>query len=203
MPTSRKDRRSQAWRTFIRNHAITITQSHSLNGDNLARDLLSHVRSRSSVFTYRLSATVVAPVTGSSSLAAWHTVHPFLVAVARSCILFTRIVTLITKFAALACRYPSAARKACLLDRIRDPPIARELKRTGDPLINALNWKGVSFARSTQRRITVSSTRITRFPNRNCCALDRRHRPASSSYIWNYVFEVPCNAAHVLMNDSQ
>jgi hypothetical protein len=28
MPTSRKGRRSQAWRTFIRNHAITITQSH-------------------------------------------------------------------------------------------------------------------------------------------------------------------------------
>jgi hypothetical protein len=79
MPTSRKGRRSQAWRTFIRNHAITITQSHSLNGYNLARDLLSHVRSRSSIFTYRLSATVVAPVTGPSSLAVWHTVHPFFV----------------------------------------------------------------------------------------------------------------------------
>jgi hypothetical protein len=100
MPTSRKGRRSQAWRTFIRNHAITITQSHSLNGYNLARDLLSHVRSQSSIFTYRLSATVVAPVTGPSSLAVWHTVHPFFVAVARSCVWFTRIVTLITKFTA-------------------------------------------------------------------------------------------------------
>jgi hypothetical protein len=30
--------------------------------------------------------------------------------------------------------------------------------------------------------------------------LDRRHRPASSSYICNYVFEIPCNAARVLMN---
>jgi hypothetical protein len=80
------------------------------------------------------------------------TVHPFLVAVARSCVRFTRIATLITKFGALACRYPPTARKACLLDRIRDPPIAQELKRNADPLINALNWQGVPFARSTQRR---------------------------------------------------
>src|SRR5215471_10580055 len=38
MPTSRKDRRSPAWRTFIRNHAITIVQSHSFNSHNWARD---------------------------------------------------------------------------------------------------------------------------------------------------------------------
>jgi hypothetical protein len=155
MPTSRKGRRSQAWQTFIRNHAITITQSQSLNGHNLARDLLSHVRSRSSVFTYRLSATVVAPVTGPSSLGVWHTVHPLLVAVARSCVRFTRIVTLITKFAGVGVSISGAARKACLLDRIRDPPIAQELKRNADPLINALNWQGVSFARSTRAAVPV------------------------------------------------
>ena len=54
MPTSRKDRRSQAWRTFIRNHAITIVQSRRFNGQNWARDLLSQVRSRSRVFMYHL-----------------------------------------------------------------------------------------------------------------------------------------------------
>ena len=41
MPTSRKDRRSPAWRTFIRNHAITIVQSHSFNSHNWARDRAS------------------------------------------------------------------------------------------------------------------------------------------------------------------
>ena len=45
MPRSPKDRRSQAWRTFVRNHAIAIAQSRSFNGHNWARDLLSQVRS--------------------------------------------------------------------------------------------------------------------------------------------------------------
>jgi hypothetical protein len=50
MPTSRKDRRSQAWLTFVRNHAITIVQSRRFNGQNRARDLLSQVRSRLRAF---------------------------------------------------------------------------------------------------------------------------------------------------------
>jgi putative transposase len=54
MPPSRKDRRSQEWRTFIRNQAIAIVQSRRLNGHDWARDLLSQVRSRSRVFTLRL-----------------------------------------------------------------------------------------------------------------------------------------------------
>jgi hypothetical protein len=49
MPPSRKDRRSQAWWTFTRNHAITIVQSSSFKGHNWARDLLSQVQSRSCV----------------------------------------------------------------------------------------------------------------------------------------------------------
>jgi hypothetical protein len=66
MPPSRNDRRSQAWRTFIRNHTITIVHSCSFNWHNWGRDLFSQVRSRSRAFTYHLSAFVVAPVTGPS-----------------------------------------------------------------------------------------------------------------------------------------
>ena len=43
MPRSPKDRRSQAWRTFVRNHAIAIVQSRSFDGHNWALDLLSEL----------------------------------------------------------------------------------------------------------------------------------------------------------------
>jgi len=56
MPRSPKDRRSHVWRTFIGNHAIAMVQSRSFDENNWARDLLSQVRSRSRVFTCRLSA---------------------------------------------------------------------------------------------------------------------------------------------------
>ena len=46
MPRSPKDRRSQAWRTFVRNHAIAIVQSRTFDGHNWARDLLAQVRSQ-------------------------------------------------------------------------------------------------------------------------------------------------------------
>ena len=46
MPRSPKDRRSQAWRTFVRNHAIAMVQSRNFDGHSLARDLLSQVRSQ-------------------------------------------------------------------------------------------------------------------------------------------------------------
>jgi len=73
MPPSRKDRRSQAWRTFIRSHGNTVIQSCSFNGYNWTRDLLSQtqVGSQSRVFTYRLSAFVVVP----SCWAVCHTTH--------------------------------------------------------------------------------------------------------------------------------
>jgi hypothetical protein len=115
MPTSRKDLRSQAWRTFIRNHAITIGKSRSFNGHSWARDLLSQVRSRWRAFAYHLSAFAIAPVTGPSSRAVWHTVHPLLVAAARSRVRSTGTLTLTAKSTALACRYPSTARKTGLL----------------------------------------------------------------------------------------
>jgi hypothetical protein len=115
LPPSRKDRRSQTWRTFIRNHAITVVRSRRFDGHNWARDLLSQVRSRSRVFTYRLSAFVVALITDPSWCNVWHTVHPLLVAVARPRVRLTRIATLTTKSMALACRYPPAVRKAGLL----------------------------------------------------------------------------------------
>jgi hypothetical protein len=111
MPRSPKDRRSQAWRTFIRNHAIAIVQSHSFNGHNWARDLLSQVRSRSRVFMCRHSAFVVAPVTDPSCWAAWYTVNPFFVAVARPRVWFSRIVALAPKSKVLAQRSTPATRK--------------------------------------------------------------------------------------------
>jgi hypothetical protein len=66
MPPSRKHGRSQTWRTFITNHAITIVQSRRLDGNNWARDLLSQLQSRPRVFAYHLSGFVVAPVIGPS-----------------------------------------------------------------------------------------------------------------------------------------
>jgi len=102
MPTSRKDRRSQAWRTFIRNHAITIVQSRRFNGQNWARDLLSQVRSRSRVFMYHLQRpSLHRPVHRAALFGTW-SIHSG--AVARPRVWFTRIVTLITKSTALACR---------------------------------------------------------------------------------------------------
>jgi hypothetical protein len=96
--------------------------------------LPSQARSRSRVFTYQLSAFVVALVTDPSCCPAWHTVHPRLVAVTRPRLRFTRIATLTTKSTALACRYPPTARKAGLWkkDRIRDLPTAQQLKRHAD-----------------------------------------------------------------------
>ena len=161
MPPSRKDRRSQAWRTFIRNHAITIVQSHSFDWHNRVGDLLSRFWSRSCVFTYRLSAFVVTSVTAPSCWAVWHTLHPLLVAVARPRVWFTRIVTLTTKSTVLACRYPPAARNPDLLtiDRIRDPPTTSQgLKRHADHSSMRSTGKRVSFARPTQRHTTASST---------------------------------------------
>jgi hypothetical protein len=124
MPTSRKDRRSQAWRTFIRNRAITIVQSHSFNGHNWARDLLSQVRSRLRVFVYHLSTSVVAPAAGPSGWAVWHMVHRLLGAVARPRVWSTRIITLTTNSTAMACRYQLSTRKVGTLtiDLIRASP---------------------------------------------------------------------------------
>jgi hypothetical protein len=134
MPPSGKDRRSQAWRTFIRNHAISVVQSRSFNVQNSARDLFSQIWSRSRVFTYDLSAFGIALVTGPSCRVVWRTVHPLLVAVARPRVWFTRIVPLTDKSVALACRYRPATRNAGILtmDRIRDPPTTQELKRRAD-----------------------------------------------------------------------
>jgi hypothetical protein len=112
-----------------------------------------------------LSAFVVAPVTSALCWAVWHTVHLLLVAAARPRVWFTRIVTLTTKSAALACRYPQAARKAghLTIDRIRDPPTARELKRHADRSSTRSSSKRVFLRRSTRRHSTASST--NRFPN--------------------------------------
>jgi len=63
MPPPQKDRRSQAWRTLIRNHAISVVKIRSFNARNCTRDLLSQIWSRPRVFTYHLSAFVVASVT--------------------------------------------------------------------------------------------------------------------------------------------
>jgi hypothetical protein len=160
MPPSRKDRRSQAWRTFIRNQAITIVQGRSFNEHNWARDLLSQVRSQSCVFTHHPSAFVVASVTGPSCWAVWYTVYPPLVAVAGPRVWFTGIVSPTTKSTALVCRYPPAGREAgrLTIDRIRDPPTTQELKCHADRSSMRSTDKRVSFTCSTRRLTTASST---------------------------------------------
>ena len=149
MPRSPKDRRSQAWRTFVRNHAIAIVQSRSFDGHNWARDLLSQARSRSRVFTCRLSAFVVASVTDPSCWAAWYTVNPFLVAVA-----------LAPKSKVVAQRSSPATRKVDLLtiDRIRDPPTPHELKHHADCSSMRTTGKRLSSTRSSRSHGTASSS---------------------------------------------
>ena len=180
MPTSRKDRRSPAWRTFIRNHAITIVQSHSFDSHNWARDLLSQVRYRSRIFTSHLSAFVIAPVTGPSCLVVWHTVHPLLVAVAHPRVQFTRIPTLTAKSTALTHRCPPAARKVDLLtiDRIRGPPAAQQLKRHGDCSLMCSPGLARVFTRPTQRHSTASSTNCP-YSQTAIGALECHPRPGS------------------------
>ena len=179
VPRSPKDRRSQAWRTFVRNHAIAIVQGRSFNGYNWARDLLSQARSRSRVFTCRLSAFVVALVTDPSCWAAWYTVNSFLVAVARPRVWFSRIVTLAPKSKVLAQRPPPATRKFDLLttDRIRDSPNPRELK-------HHTTGKRLSFYGSSRRHGTASSS------NRPYCQSTVRAsdcHPGAASY-WELCF---------------
>ena len=180
MPTSRKDRRSQAWRTFIRNHAITVVQSHSFDSHNWAHDLLSQARYRSRIFTYHLSAFVIAPIMGPSFWVVWHTVHPLLVAVAHPRVQFTRIPTLTAKSTALTHRCPPASRKVDLLtiDRIRGPPAAQQLKRHGDHSSTRLSSKRVSFTRSTRRHSTASSTNCP-YSQTAIGALECHPRPGS------------------------
>ena len=160
MPRSPKDRRSQAWRTFVRNHAIAMVQSRNFDGHSLARDLLSQVRSRSRIFTCRLSAFVVALVTDPSCWAAWNTVNSFLVAVARPRVWFSRIVTLAPKSKVLAQQSPPATRKVDLLtiDRIRDPPTPHKLKHHADCSSTCSTGKGLPSTRSSRRYGTASSS---------------------------------------------
>jgi hypothetical protein len=180
MPTSRKDGGSQAWRTFIRNHAISIVQSHSFNGHNWARDLLSQVRSRLRVFVYHLSTSVVAPAAGPSGCAVWQTAHPLLGAVARPRVWFTTIVTPTTKSTALAYRYQLATRKVGLLkiDRIRDSPTPTRAETPHGPL----NSRTRVFARSTRQHSSAFST--NRSYSRSAIGASNCHpRPTSVSHI--------------------
>jgi hypothetical protein len=131
-------------------------QSRSFDGHNLARGLLSQVRSRSRVFTCRLSAFVVALVTNPSCWAAWYTVNPFLIAVARPRVWFSRIVTLAPKSKVLAQRSPPATRKVDLLtiDRVRDPPTPHELKHHADCSSMPSTGKRLSSTGSSRRHGT-------------------------------------------------
>jgi len=159
MPRSPKDRRSQAWRTFVRNHAIAMVQSRNFDGHSLARDLLSQVRSRSRIFTCRLSAFVVALFTDPSCWAAWNTVNSFLVAVARPRVWFSRIVTLAPKSKVLAQQSPPARKVDLLMiDRIRDPPTPHKLKHHADCSSTCSTGKGLPSTRSSRRYGTASSS---------------------------------------------
>jgi hypothetical protein len=200
MPTSRKDRRSQAWRTFLRNHAITIVQSYSFNRHNWARDLLSQVRSRLRVFMYHLSTSVVAPAGGPSDWAVRHTVHPLWSRSSFACSVYQN------------CNSDSeihgpgvsqlATRKVGLLtiDRIRDSPAPTRAETSRGPLINALNSPTRVFARSTGRYSTACST--NRAYSRSAIGASnftpgqRPHRIFGTKFSRS-----PGCAAHVLRND--
>jgi len=190
MPRSPKDRRSQAWRTFVRNHAIAIVQSRSFDGHNWARDLLSQARSRSRVFTCRLSAFVVASVTDPSCWAAWYTVNPFLVAVA-----------LAPKSKVVAQRSSPATRKVDLLtiDRIRDPPTPHELKHHADCSSMRTTGKRLSSTRSSRSHGTASSSNCAQLPKYHPHPIATLRQPR----IRSYVFKADMYAADILRNDSE
>ena len=170
------------------------------NRHSLARDLLSQVRSRSRIFTCRLSAFVVALVTDPSCWAAWNTVNSFLVAVARPRVWFSRIVTLAPKSKVLAQRSPPATRKVDLLtiDRIRDPPTPHELKHHAD--CSSMRSTGNRLSSTRSSRPTVRRLRqiahIAKVPSApsNCHLGQPRIR--------SYVFEADMYAADILRNDN-
>ena len=180
MPTSRKGRRSQAWRTFIRNHAITIVQSHSFDSHNWARDLLSQVRYRSRIFTSHLSAFVIAPVTGPSCLVVWHTVHPLLVAVAHPRVQFTRNSNSDCQIYSLDASMPAGGSQGRSFDdRSNSRPARRATAEASrGPLINALTWQARAFTRPTQRHSTASSTNCP-YSQTAIGALECHPRPGS------------------------
>ena len=181
MPTSRKDRRSQAWRTFIRNHAITIVQSRRFNGQNWARDLLSQVRSRLRAFMYHLSTSVVAPA-GPSGCAVWHVVHPLRSRSSSACLVHQNCNSDYQIHRAGVSQL--ATRKVGLLtiDRIRDSPAPTRAGTSRGPLMNALNSRTRVFARSIRRHSTASST--NRAYSRSAIGASNCHpRPASASHI--------------------
>jgi hypothetical protein len=68
------------------------------------------------------------------------------------------------------------------------------------PLIDALNWQARVFCASNSAPYHRVLDELPVLPNRNCRASDCHPRPASSSYIWNDVFEAFMYAAHVLRN---
>jgi hypothetical protein len=139
MPPSRKDRRSQAWRTFIRNHGNAIAQSRSFKGYNWTRDLLSQtqVGSQSRVFTYRLSALVVVPIADPPCWAVCHTAHPLPVAVTRPGVGFMRNATLTAKSTALAA---GSSRGRSFDDRSNSRPTHHtEAETLRGPFVDALN----------------------------------------------------------------
>jgi hypothetical protein len=158
LPRSRKDGRSQAWRTFIRNHAIAIVQSHSFNRHNWARDLVSQVRSRLRVFMDHLSTSVVAPAAGPSGCALSHAVHPLRSRSSPACLVYQNGNS--DDQIHRAGMSQLATRKVGLLtiDRIRDSPTPTRAETSRGPSINALNSRTRNFARSTRRRRTASST---------------------------------------------
>jgi hypothetical protein len=181
MPTSRKDRRSQAWRTFIRNHAITIVQSHSFNGHNWARDL-SQVRSRLHVFMYHLSTSVVAPAAGPSGWAVWHTVHPLWSRSSSACLVYQNCNADYQIHRAGVSQLASRKVGLLTIDRIRDSPTSTRAETSRGPSIDALKSRTRVFARSTRRHGTASST--NRAYSQSAIGASNCHpRPAYASHI--------------------
>jgi len=145
--------------------------------------------------------SVVAPATGPSGRAVWHTVHPLRSRSSSACLVFQNCNSDYRTHRAGASQL--ATRKVGLLtiDRIRDSPTPTRAETSRGPLINALNSRTRVFARSTRRHRTASST--NRAYSRSAIGASNCHpRPPSASHIWNHVFEVPGCAAHVLRNDT-
>jgi hypothetical protein len=65
------------------------------------------------------------------------------------------------------------------------------------PLVNALNWQAHAFHASNSVPYHRVLDELPVLPNYNCGAWDYYPRPASSSHIWNDVFEDFMYAAHV------
>ena len=135
IPVAHGGRRSQRWRTFVRNHAAAIVCSRSFEGHSWVDDLRLQLLPWPHAFK-RHAAEVffTAALAGPLCSTAWHLVDSHLLAAARLRVRFAAGAALTASSTALACRCtPPALLSRSFGDRSNPRPTASGRHRTTIP----------------------------------------------------------------------